>query len=75
VYVHCKAGVSRAGLVTVAYLMWRDGLCRDEALQVVRSRRPQVQPTPEFMMLLLEWEQSLTGPGGRKGGAPQGNPR
>jgi protein phosphatase slingshot len=61
VFVHCKAGVSRAGLVTVAYLMWRNGWSRDQALQFVRSRRPKVQPNPAFMALLLEWEQSLNG--------------
>jgi protein phosphatase slingshot len=59
VYVHCKAGVSRGALVTVAYLMWRDGRSRDEALDFVRSRRPQVQPNPAFMVLLLKWERFL----------------
>src|SRR5262249_41443685 len=39
VFVHCQAGVSRGGLVTVAYLMWRRGWSREEALQFVRSRR------------------------------------
>jgi dual specificity phosphatase 12 len=59
VYVHCKAGNSRAGLVTVGYLMWRNGWTRDEALEFVRVARPQVQPNPAFMGLLLEWEKSL----------------
>jgi hypothetical protein len=59
VYVHCRAGVSRAGLVTVAYLMWREGWSRDEAMRLVRTRRARVRPNPAFMALLLEWEQSL----------------
>lgn len=59
VYVHCHAGVSRSAMVTVAYLMSRNGWSRDEALQFVRSRRPLVRPNPAFMALLLEWEQTL----------------
>jgi hypothetical protein len=59
VYVHCKAGISRAGLVTTAYLMWRNGWPRDRALRFVRSRRSKVRPNPAFMGLLLEWEQYL----------------
>jgi hypothetical protein len=59
VFVHCKAGVSRAGLVTAAYLMWQKGWSRDEALRFVRSRRSRVRPNPAFMALLLEWERSL----------------
>src|SRR5262249_12325768 len=66
VYVHCKAGVSRAGLVTVGYLMWREGWSRDAALQFVRFRRSHVRPNPAFMALLLEWEQFLHGRGDRQ---------
>ncbi len=59
VYVHCKAGISRAGLVTMAYLMWRNNWSRDRALHFVRSRRSKVRPNSAFMELLLEWEQYL----------------
>jgi protein-tyrosine phosphatase len=68
VYVHCKAGVSRAVLVTVAYLMWREGWSRDKALHFVRCQRCQVRPNPAFMALLKKWELSLNGHGGRKEG-------
>ena len=59
VFVHCHAGVSRGGMVTVAYLMWQHGWSRDEALEFVRTRREVVRPNPAFMALLLEWEQAL----------------
>ena len=59
VYIHCFAGVSRGGMVTVAYYMHREGWTRDQALAHVRKRRPQVRPNPAFMELLLEWEQHL----------------
>ena len=60
VYVHCRNGVSRSGLVAVAYLMKKDGLSRDAALATIRTKRPEIRPNPAFMSLLLEWERELT---------------
>lgn len=59
VFVHCRNGVSRSGMVVVAYVMAHNGLPRDEAMELVRSCRPGLRPNPAFMQLLLEWEQSL----------------
>ncbi len=59
VYVHCRQGASRSGMVVVAYLMHRHGWSRDEALEFARSKRDVVRPHPAFMELLLEWEQEL----------------
>jgi hypothetical protein len=56
VYVHCRAGISRGGMVVAAYLMYRDGCSRDEALASIRAKRRLVQPNPAFMQLLKEWE-------------------
>ena len=63
VFVHCRNGVSRSGLVVVAYYMARDGWSRVEAMEFVRSRRPGLRPNPAFMQLLSEWERSLKGKG------------
>ena len=57
IYVHCHAGVSRGGMIVVAYEMFKHRWTRDEALAFVRTRRPVVNPNPAFMRLLLEWEQ------------------
>jgi hypothetical protein len=59
VYVHCAAGISRGGMVVTAYYMAHNGWSRDEALEFVRERRPQVRPNAAFMQLLLEWEKSV----------------
>lgn len=67
VFVHCRAGVSRSGMVVVAYLMLQHGWSRDQTLEFVRSRRPIVRPNPAFMGLLLEWEESLERQGGHAG--------
>lgn len=57
VYIHCLAGISRSGMVTVAYLMSKNNWTRDEALAFVRKSRPIADPNPAFMDRLLEWEK------------------
>jgi hypothetical protein len=64
VFVHCRNGVSRSGMVVVAYFMARNGWTRDEAIDFVRSRRPGLRPNPAFMRLLQEWQNSLQGKDG-----------
>ena len=61
VFVHCRNGVSRSGMVLAAYLMQRERWSRDRALEFLRLRRPSVRPNPAFMELLLEWERALKG--------------
>jgi Dual specificity phosphatase, catalytic domain len=58
-FVHCRQGVSRSGMVVTAYLMKKHGWTRDEAIDFIRTRRPQVRPNPAFMELLKEWEKEL----------------
>lgn len=59
IYVHCRNGVSRSGMVVVAYIMWRNRWSREEAMMFVRSRRPGLRPNPAFVNLLAEWESLL----------------
>ncbi|MGH7171903.1 MAG: dual specificity protein phosphatase family protein [Gemmataceae bacterium] len=56
-YVHCRNGVSRSGMLVVAYEMRKNHWTRDEALAFVRSKRPITRPNPAFLRLLLEWER------------------
>jgi hypothetical protein len=67
VYVHCAAGVSRSGMVVVAYEMKKNLWSRDHALAFVRQRRPITNPNPAFLELLNEWEKELE----RKSESPQ----
>jgi Dual specificity phosphatase, catalytic domain len=55
-FVHCLAGVNRSGLVVVAYEMYEHRWTRDQALEFVRTKRPQVRPIAAFMELLEQWE-------------------
>jgi hypothetical protein len=59
VYVHCRAGVNRSAMVMTAYLMWRDKLTRDEALERIQSKRRRSRPFEVYQQYLLEWEKSL----------------
>jgi protein-tyrosine phosphatase len=66
VYVHCRVGVSRSGMVVVAYLMAKHGWSYDEALRHVRARRSIVGPNPAFRPLLREWEKVVMAAAGRQ---------
>ena len=59
VYVHCRNGASRSSMVLAAYLMRRESWSSAQALDFLKSRRPEVRPNPAFMKLLSEWEHSL----------------
>lgn len=59
VYVHCRAGVNRSPTVVAAYLMWRDGVSRDEALAIIHKKRPRVGPFEVYRAYLSQWEKSL----------------
>lgn len=58
VYIHCRNGVSRSGMVAVAYFMDRNRWSRAQAMAFVRERRPELRPNPAFMQLLLEFEEA-----------------
>jgi hypothetical protein len=59
VFVHCRNGVSRSGMVVVAYEMYKHRWNRDQALEFVRSKREMARPNPAFMERLLEWEREV----------------
>lgn len=59
VLVHCFAGKSRSVTVVVAYLMKTLRMSLSEALQHVKSKRPQAAPNPGFIRQLEDFERSL----------------
>lgn len=56
VYVHCEQGISRAPTIVAAYLMEKRGWTADQAIQYLRSKRPQVNPNPGFRKYLAAHE-------------------
>jgi protein-tyrosine phosphatase len=59
VFVHCDAGMDRSAMVVVGYLMWRQGMLRDEAVEKVRRKRGVVRISEGFLELLGEWEREV----------------
>lgn len=49
VFVHCAMGKSRSATAVVAFLMWKYGMERDEALAQVCEGRPVCEPNLGFM--------------------------
>eukprot|EP01111_Echinosteliopsis_oligospora_P002697 TRINITY_DN1409_c0_g1_i1.p1 TRINITY_DN1409_c0_g1~~TRINITY_DN1409_c0_g1_i1.p1 ORF type:complete len:472 (-),score=73.03 TRINITY_DN1409_c0_g1_i1:61-1455(-) len=60
VFIHCRAGVSRSGSVVCAYVMHKQGLPRDEAIEFVRQNRSRVQPNNGFLVQLNKWHTTLS---------------
>jgi protein-tyrosine phosphatase len=61
ILVHCDAGISRSAMVVTAYLMKRDNLTVDEALDKVLQKR-SVAPNEYFLVGLMDWQDFLNTP-------------
>lgn len=59
VFVHCAMGKSRSAATVIAYLMWKFGFGRDDALSQVCEGRPVCSPNPGFMEQLAVYEKML----------------
>ncbi|EMD38111.1 hypothetical protein CERSUDRAFT_34809, partial [Gelatoporia subvermispora B] len=55
VLVHCVQGVSRSSSVVCAFLIAQYGWTPEQAVQYVKSKRPNAQPNPGFVSQLKEY--------------------
>ena len=62
VFVHCFAGISRSASIVIAYLMQENGLSFEQALKLVKERRPQVSPNLGFCGTLQAFGTSIRHP-------------
>jgi protein-tyrosine phosphatase len=62
-FVHCSSGKSRSAMLVAAYLMYKHGWTREQALQYIHSKRPQTRLNAAFVELLGDWERDLARPG------------
>lgn len=67
VLVHCVQGVSRSSSVAAAFVIAHYGCTPEQAVQLVRTKRPCAQPNPGFVSQLGEYWQSLHPPRGHGG--------
>lgn len=49
ILIHCQAGVSRSAAVLAACLMKSKKINRDDALEIIKRKRPSVAPNAGFM--------------------------
>ena len=59
ILIHCAAGASRSATIVIAYLMWKNKIKYDEALQFVQKKRSIVWPNREFKEQLKMFEKLL----------------
>lgn len=57
VLVHCDQGVSRSATMVIAYLTREQRKGLEEVLAEVRTKRPRIKPSPNFMDQLEVWEK------------------
>ncbi|XP_072015720.1 dual specificity protein phosphatase 12-like [Amphiura filiformis] len=56
VLIHCVMGISRSTSVATAFLMYRDKITRDKALDLIKETRPYARPNDGFMAQLALFE-------------------
>ncbi len=56
VLIHCRMGVSRSATVAAAFLIYAYHMSANDALTLLRSRRPGVRPNPSFRRQLDIYE-------------------
>ena len=52
VLIHCAEGMNRSGLIVAAVLI-REGMHPEEAIELIRARRPGALANPEFTQHLV----------------------
>jgi dual specificity phosphatase 12 len=64
ILVHCHAGMQRSAAVVAMFLMTTQGLSADEAMFVVRQKRPiAFTPAANFEASIRAWEKVLVAGG------------
>jgi protein-tyrosine phosphatase len=58
VYIHCKAGVGRAPTMAAAYFV-AEGMTVDEAIALIKKRRPFIAPTPPQFEALHQYAVAI----------------
>lgn len=60
ILLHDTIGVQRLGFVITAFYMKYFNLSRDRALRIIRQQKPDIDPPPNYMRLLSQFEDYLS---------------
>ena len=58
ILVHCLEGISRSASIVISYLMKKNKISLDKALQFVKQKRPVVDPNSGFVKQLQSFEDN-----------------
>ena len=59
VLVHCLMGMSRSATIVIAYIMWKNKMSFEEALNFVQSKRENILPNSGFRKQLKFFDKKL----------------
>ena len=59
IFIHCQMGISRSATLLASFLMKHYNMGEQEALSLLRTKRPQVSPNMSFHFKLKKYEAKL----------------
>ena len=59
VLIHCKEGISRSPFIAAAYLMWKNGYSKQEAISLIKAKRQSSDIKLAFLIFLDGWQKII----------------
>ena len=59
IYVHCKAGRTRSATLVGCYLMAKNGVAPEEAVEIMRQKRPHILLHSKQWQALRDYQKTL----------------
>ena len=56
IYIHCLCGISRSATIVSAYLMYKNNMSYEDAIEMVKSKRPIINPNDGFRKQLNDYD-------------------
>ena len=62
ILIHCIEGISRAPAIIAGYLIWKNSMTTEKAIELIKSKRDCVDINLGFIIQLHKWENYLFSP-------------
>ena len=59
VLIHCMYGISRSATIACSYLMYKNLISKDDAINIIKDARPIINPNNGFIEQLIIYENYL----------------